>query len=161
VNNNLAFIKDMVENYANDEDIKIASAAADKKVLAYNKQKKKEQFQDDFSEAVKTFIFPVFWGGLSFISKEIANKDNSSTNFMASFNAMFTIGTGGFFLGFLMGGDNLRGALFGGLLGSLIGIPLGLRPAVYNTFNNSRVLYYMPVIITAIIALNHYFDFWW
>jgi ankyrin repeat protein len=159
----MAHIRKLVRQYADAEDIKIAAAAARKE----KKEDTREMLSEYLPPTIGALSVPLILGGLSFLMREVAYKDNPSGNIMGPVNAVLTLGTGGAFMGLLMGGGvgggglgALPQALIGGLLGGVAGIIVACMPSVNTAFNNNPVLYYTPTIISAIIASVVIFDIW-
>jgi ankyrin repeat protein len=155
---NKAPIGRLVQQYANAGEIKIATAEAREKVSVERREKTNETLSFKIEDTFKALCVPVVLGGLSLFMREVAFKDNPSTNIMGPINAVLTLGGGGAVLGFFMGagmGDGLGAlltAFFGGVLGGAAGIIVACMPSVYTAFTDNPVLYYSPAIISAAIA---------
>jgi len=157
-NPNMAPVQDMVQQYANEEEIKIAAAAAGKIISAEKRKDRRETLSENFPPTLKALSFPVILGGLSFVTRELIYKDNPSGNIMGPVNAVLTVGGGGFVLGFLTGAatgsglDALGPAVFGALIGGVGGIVIACLPPVRKAFTNNPVLYYTPAVVSGIIV---------
>jgi ankyrin repeat protein len=156
-------LSDIVQQYADDEEIRIATADAEKMVPA---RKRGVTLSWKTEDTFKALCVPVVLGGFSLFMREVGYKDDPSKNIMGPINAMLTLGAGGFFLGALMGGtagDGL-GAIatgfVGGLVGGIAGIIVACMPSVNSAFNKNSVFYYAPTIISAIVVSVVIYRIW-
>jgi len=159
-NANMIPVSDMVQKYANDEEIKIASAEADKRISAKKKQDRRETLSGNIPSTIKALSFPFVIGGMSVLMY------NSSNNFMVPVNAALTFVGGGLVLGALIGAstesglDALGPAFLGCILGGIAGGIIASRPAVRSAFADIPVLYYAPTAISAVIVSVVVFRIW-
>lgn len=151
-------ISNMVRQYANAEEIRIASAESWKMISAEKREDAKEAVSRNFFPTLKALSFPVLFGGFNFLMREEMFKNNPTANIMGPVNGMLTLGATGAVLGFLMfsggggGLETLGSAFIGGLIGGVAGIIIACLPSVSNAFNNNAVLYYTPTAIGTLIS---------
>jgi len=159
-------LRDLVQQYASDEEIKLASSTANKTV----RKERGAVISSKAGSSAMILSVPLLIGGLSMGMREGAYANNPSENWMGPVNGALTLGATGLFLG---GGIGLAWAqahdmgiagifplLFmagGGLAGGLL---LASQPGVRDAFKQTPVLYYIPTAATAIIATIFVFRIW-
>ena len=156
-------LRDMVAQYASDEEIKLASGNAAKTI-------RKERFDAVSHELFVTGIalsFPLVIGGLSVGMREGVYANDPYKNWMGGVNGFFTISSGGLLFSslFLFGGKGLlSGSIIPFFTGSVISLAgaaiLSSIPSVQETFNKKAVLYYLPTAVSALSATVVIFRVW-
>jgi len=159
-------LRDLVQQYASDEEVKLASASANKTV---RKERGAVISENMFASAMILGV-PLVIGGLSIGMREGVYANNPSGNWMGPVNGGLTLGAAGFFLGGGIGLAMVQASdmgiagiiplIFvagGGLAGGLL---LATLPGVQSAFKQTPVLYYIPTAATAIIASVLIFTIW-
>jgi ankyrin repeat protein len=149
-------ISELVQQYANAEDIKIAAAAERKKEKEYRQKK----LSENLLPTIKLLSVPVVLGGVSYLMRNVVYKDNPSDNIMGPLNATLTLGLGCSALGFFMGGGDLGAMLVGGIIGGVVGGLLADLPSVKKAFTDNPALYYTPTSLSAVVVSFVIFDIW-
>ena len=163
-------LRDMVAQYASDdEEIKRATAAA-KKVI------RKEVARDVSSKlfpSIMAFSVPLLIGGVSIGMREGVYKNNNSENFMGPVNGFLTLASSGLFLGLLIGANSFEGSgawadmfgpflygMVGGIVGIIAGTVVACLPPVWKAFRDIPALYYAPTAISAVGWTIVVFNIW-
>jgi ankyrin repeat protein len=167
---NIAYINEIVQKYASDEEIKIASAAANKMIFKENAEIVRNE---KINPTISALCFPVLYGGFSVLMREEVFKNNRSENIMGPVNGALTFGAVGTVIGFFIGGASYKGrsewsdmfgpvvaGLMGGIIGGIAGVLIGCLPPIGEAFNNNAILYYTPTGISSIIASVVIIDIW-
>jgi hypothetical protein len=163
-------LRDMVAQYASDdEEIKLATAAA-KKVI--RKETAKDVSQRLLYSAIALSV-PLLIGGVSIGMREGVYKNNPSENFMGAVNGFLTFASTGLFLGLLIGARSFEGSgswsdmfgpvisgIIGGIIGVIAGTVVACLPKVREAFRDIPVLYYTPTAISAVGMTIVIFNIW-
>jgi ankyrin repeat protein len=161
----MAFLQDLMSQYASADEIKSAESAASKALSKEKRSNSLYNFTNGLSAGLATFGFPLALGGLSIGMREGAYRNNPSNNFMGPINSVLGFTMGGIALGGLLlsplasgGGWSYIVPIFGGLVGGFIGFFGGIIftaavPSVTRAFNNNPALYYAPAVVSTLASL--------
>jgi hypothetical protein len=165
----MAPLRDLVLEYADADDIRIARSAAAERVAREVAQEKRDDFKYEYWPEIwpslVAFSFPLVIGGLSIGMREGVYKNDPSKNWMGPIIGVMNFTMAGMALGVLLasplasdgGWDNLYyifGGVFGGIAGLVIGTILTAAiPSISRTTNNTPVLYYLPTAVNTVGAI--------
>ena len=163
-------IRDLMLHYANEEEIKAATEAAKKIIREIRNRELSEKLQP----AVTALIIFLLIAGLGILLREKVYAKNILENPMGTFNGLLTMwilfGGALLFIGVSItmaaysGWNRLGGLIIlgggGGVVGLLAGTIIAFLPKVQKTFKKYRGLYYIPSVISGIIALIFIFRIW-
>jgi ankyrin repeat protein len=156
-------ISDLVQQYADANDIKTAKAVAAKMIRDENKEERRKELAEYIAEKLPLTLIalciPLILWGVSFVMRRIVFKKKPSANIMGTINAILTLVGSGLFLGLLIGAkmtrsqlDPLANAITGMIIGGVIGVVLVFLPSIRKAFTNKLILYYSPAILSALIV---------
>jgi ankyrin repeat protein len=152
-NKDKAVISELVQRYADAEEIKITAVTASKMISAEKKENSIRVLNENIPPTLMYLSIPVAWGGVSYLMRNVVFKDNPSDNIMGPINAILTFGVAGAALGVTLGAGSVHplfGALFGLCVGGVAGILLARLPSVSKAFNDNPGLYYTPTAVSAL-----------
>jgi ankyrin repeat protein len=158
-------LKNLLLEYADDDEIKLAEAMASKIVAQEKRDNLRSGWAYYFPPIMGALSFPLLIGGLSIGMREGVYKDNPSNNFMGSINGVLNITMGGMTLGALLffplvygGGEwGIIFPIVGGFAGGILGLAVGTiltaaQPSIGKTVKDNAVLYYLPTAVSALVA---------
>jgi len=159
-------LRDLVQQYASDEEIKLASTTANKTV----RKERGAVVANKVGSSAMILSIPVIIGGLSIGMREGAYANNPSENWMGTVNASTTLGAAGLFLGggigliwgqaHDMGIAGIIPLIFTAGAGFAGGLLLAANPGVRDAFKQTPVLYYIPTAASVIVASIFVFRIW-
>jgi ankyrin repeat protein len=170
---NTTTLTDLVQRYADAEEIKIATDTARKMISTEKREYRREELSENLPPTIKALSVPLILGGLGFVMSSVVFKNNPSDNIMGLLNGMLTLGGVGATLGFFLGVASYKGSgvwndmfgpavngVIGGIIGGVAGIIVACLPSVRKAFTNNQVLYYTPTAVSAVTVSVIIFHIW-